>query len=73
MNGLTVNGHQAMAIAESMTYSRERIQIANPGILLRSLASSVKATFESIERMLTMATQEATYCNLNPAECRGIA
>jgi len=62
-----------MSIAESMTYSQERIQIANPGILLRSLVSSVNATFDSIERMLAMATQEATYCKLNPAECRGIA
>jgi hypothetical protein len=62
-----------MAIAESMTYARERIQIANPGILLRSLASSVKSTFESIERVFTVATQEASYCTYNPAECRGIA
>jgi len=73
MNGLPVNGHQAMAIAESMTYSRERVQIADPGILLRSLASAVKGTFESIERMLTLATQEASYCTYNPAECRGVA
>jgi len=72
MNGLPVNGHQAMAIAESMTYSKERVQIANPGILLRSLKSAVNSTFESIERMLTLATQEATYCNFNPAECRGV-
>jgi len=73
MSNLPVNGNQALAIAESMRYSRERVQIANPGMAFNSIRSYFTSVVQTIDRVLATATREATYCNYNPAECRSIA
>ena len=73
MNNLPFNGQQVLAIAESMSYTRERIQLGDPGIMLRSVRSFVTSILETVDRVFTTATREVTYCSYNPAECRVLA
>ena len=71
MNTLPFDGYLAIPIAEQRTSTREPAQLASPGILWRTLASTVRGAFEAFESAIEFATKSASYCAYNPAECRG--
>ena len=73
MNNIAIYSIMAKPIAEQRPNRRERIQLTSPGLWLRSLASEFRGAIATFERSLSVATEEATFCNFNPAECRGVA
>ena len=69
MNEIQFYGQMAIPVAEARSNRRERIQLATPGIFLRSVASEARSIFSMIEQTFSAATKPVTYCNYNPAEC----
>lgn len=73
MNEIQFYSYMSIPVAEQRSSTREPIRLASPGIVWRTIASQVRAAIEMFEQSVTWATKEATYCNYNPAECRGVA
>jgi hypothetical protein len=62
--------HLARTLARERTEKqREPIVLAQPGILLRSIASEITSVVNTVERALMVPTETYNFCTTHPAEC----
>ena len=73
MNEIQYYSYMSIPVAEQKSSRREPVRLESGGAGLRRLFKQASETLTMMEKSFSWLTKETTYCNYNPAECRGVA